>query len=46
MLRVPETDMSTPTGVKETADKDYFTSRCPGYIMTAAETLEKIPAQV
>jgi len=37
-------DMGTPEGVKEAAGKGYFTSRCPGYVKTAAELLEKIMA--
>ena len=39
-----ETDMGTPKGVKEAADKGLFTSRCPEYVKTAAEILEKIMA--
>ncbi len=37
-----ESDMGTPEGVKKAADKGYFTSRCPGYVKTAAEILDKI----
>jgi len=39
-----ETDMGTPEGVKSADGKGYFTSRCPGYVKTAAEILEKVLA--
>jgi C_GCAxxG_C_C family probable redox protein len=39
-----ETDMGTPEGVKSAAGKGYFTSRCPGYVKTAGEILEKLLA--
>lgn len=35
-------DMGTPEGVKKAADAGYFTSRCPGYVTTAAQILEKL----
>ncbi|GFE59886.1 C-GCAxxG-C-C family protein [Geobacter sp. AOG2] len=38
------TDMGTPEGVKKAADAGYFTSRCPGYVKTAAEILDKLLA--
>jgi C_GCAxxG_C_C family probable redox protein len=38
------TDMGTPEGVKAAADKGYFTSRCPGYVRSAGEILDKILA--
>ena len=37
-----ETDMAIPEGVKSAANKGYFTSKCPGYVQTAAEILDKI----
>ncbi len=37
-----QTKMGTPEGVKEAAHKGLFTTRCPGYVKTAAELLEKI----
>ena len=37
-----ETDMGTPEGVKTAAGQGYFTSRCPAFVKTAAEILEKI----
>jgi C_GCAxxG_C_C family probable redox protein len=37
-----QTDMETPEGVKEAARKGLFTSRCPGYVKTAGEILEKL----
>ncbi len=37
-----ETDMGTPEGVKSAAGKGYFTSRCPGYVKTASEILDKV----
>ncbi len=36
------TDMGTPEGVKKAADSGYFTSRCPEYVKSAIEILEKI----
>jgi C_GCAxxG_C_C family probable redox protein len=39
-----ETDMGTPEGVKEAADKGLFKARCPAYVKTAAELLENIIA--
>ena len=39
-----QTDMGTPEGVKEAAGKGYFTSRCPLYVKSAAEILEKLLA--
>ncbi|MDD2273065.1 MAG: C-GCAxxG-C-C family protein [Desulfuromonadaceae bacterium] len=39
-----ETDMGTPEGVKTAAGKGYFTSRCPGYVKSAAEILDKVLA--
>lgn len=39
-----ETDMGTPEGVKEAAGKGYFTSRCPVFVKTASQLLEKILA--
>lgn len=39
-----EADMGTPEGIKKAANKGYFTSRCPGYVKTAAEILDKILA--
>lgn len=38
------TDMGTPEGLKKAADAGYFTSRCPGYVKTAAEILDKLLA--
>jgi C_GCAxxG_C_C family probable redox protein len=38
------TDMGTPEGVKEAADKGLFTSACPGYVRSAAEILDDIMA--
>lgn len=35
-------DMGTPQGVKEAASRGYFTSRCPNYVRSAAEILEKL----
>ncbi|HSW62916.1 MAG TPA: C-GCAxxG-C-C family protein [Dissulfurispiraceae bacterium] len=35
-------DMSTPAGVKKAEKAGYFTSRCPLYVRTAADILEKI----
>jgi hypothetical protein len=37
-------NMGIPEGVKEAARKGLFTSRCPLYVKTAAEILEKILA--
>lgn len=37
-------DMGTPAGVKAAASRGYFTSRCPNYVRTAAEILEKLLA--
>lgn len=37
-----ETDMGTPEGVKEAAGRGYFTDRCPVFVKTAAQILEKI----
>jgi C_GCAxxG_C_C family probable redox protein len=37
-------DMGTKEGVKEAEKKGLFTSRCPGYVKTAAEVLERILA--
>jgi C_GCAxxG_C_C family probable redox protein len=39
-----ETDMSTPEGVKSAASKGYFTSRCPEFVKSAAEILNKVLA--
>jgi len=35
-------DMGTPAGVKKAEKAGYFTSRCPQYVRTASEILEKI----
>jgi C_GCAxxG_C_C family probable redox protein len=37
-------DMSTPAGVKKAEKAGYFTSRCPLYVRSAADILEKILA--
>lgn len=37
-------DMSTPSGIKKAEKAGYFTSRCPHFVRTAAESLEKILA--
>jgi len=37
-------DMGTPAGVKKAEKAGYFTSRCPLYVRTAADILEKILA--
>ena len=37
-------DMGTKEGVKEAETKGLFTSRCPGFVESAAEILEKILA--
>lgn len=37
-------DMGTPAGVKKAEKAGYFTSRCPQYVRTASEILEKILA--
>lgn len=37
-------DMGTPEGVKQADRKGYFTSRCPEYVKSAAEILEKLLA--
>lgn len=37
-------DMGTPAGVKKAEKAGYFTSRCPQYVRTAADSLEKILA--
>ncbi|GFO68029.1 hypothetical protein GMLC_16080 [Geomonas limicola] len=39
-----EADMGTPEGVRKAAGKGYFTSRCPGYVKSAAEILDKVLA--
>ena len=39
-----ETDMGTPEGVKAASAKGYFSSRCPGFVKSAAEILEKVLA--
>lgn len=38
------TDMGTAAGIKQAAGKGYFTSRCPEYVRSAAEILERILA--
>jgi C_GCAxxG_C_C family probable redox protein len=40
-----ETDMNTPEGLQKAASKGYFTLRCPMYVKSAAEILDKILAQ-
>jgi C_GCAxxG_C_C family probable redox protein len=42
--RLLGTDMGTHAGVQEAAAKGYFTSRCPGYVRSAGEILEKLLA--
>lgn len=37
-------DMESAEGIKEADKKGYFTSRCPNYVRTAGELLEKIIA--
>lgn len=37
-------DMATPAGIKKAEKAGYFTSRCPQYVRTAADILEKILA--
>jgi len=37
-------DMGTPAGIKKAEKAGYFTSRCPQYVRTAADILEKILA--
>ena len=37
-------DMGTKEGMKEADRKGYFTTRCPGYVKTAGEILEKMLA--
>jgi C_GCAxxG_C_C family probable redox protein len=37
-------DMGTQKGVEEAAARGYFTSRCPNYVRSAAEILEKLLA--
>ncbi len=37
-----ESDMSTPVGVQLAAEKGYFVSRCPAYVKTVAEILDKM----
>lgn len=37
-------DMGTPAGVKKASSSGLFTSRCPGYVKTAGEILEKMLA--
>lgn len=39
-----QADMGSPEGVKEAAGKGYFTSRCPLFVKSAAEILEKVLA--
>lgn len=38
------TDMGTKEGIKQAQKKGLFTSRCPGYVKTAGEILEKMLA--
>lgn len=38
------TNMGTAAGVQEAAGKGYFTSRCPGYVLSAGDILEKLLA--
>jgi C_GCAxxG_C_C family probable redox protein len=38
------TDMGTPAGVKAAASQRLFTTRCPGYVQTAGELLDKLLA--
>jgi len=37
-------DMGTKEGMEEADKKGYFTTRCPGYVKTAGEILEKMLA--
>jgi C_GCAxxG_C_C family probable redox protein len=37
-----ESEMWTPEGINNAAEKGYFTTRCPEYVKSAAEILEKI----
>ncbi len=39
-----ESDMGTPDGIQKAAGKGYFTSRCPGFVNTVAEILDKVLA--
>ena len=39
-----ESKISTPEGISRAAEMGYFTSRCPEYVKSAAEILDKILA--